>query len=220
MQYIPTLQWHDSFYLPQTETHQFIARLYHEFIQATIPILVQKMFTRLLNLTIAVCVTVAISATAQAQVTCGNTGAAGTNCTPAGTTATVTVQRVVFMSVAPAAAALTAPTNADFVGGGTTTKIDLAAQAVTVRANATWAMTIKGSAWTGTGNNAKLIADLGWSKTGGAPFTAMTNGAVALNNGAATASTITTLAYQTNWALVSDSPGTYTMALTFTLTAP
>jgi len=178
------------------------------------------MFTKLSHLALAVCVTVALSATSQAQATCGNTGAAGITCTPAGTQTTVTVQRVVFMSIAPAAAALTAPTNLDFVAGGTTVKVDLAAHVVTVRANATWALTIKGSAWTGTGNNAKAIGDLAWSKTGGAPFTAMTNAAVALNNGVATASVITTLAYQTNWALVSDSPGTYTMALTFTITAP
>jgi len=89
-----------------------------------------------------------------------------------------------------------------------------------VRANSAWTLTVKGAAWTGTGNTAKLIADLTWSKTGGAPFTAMTNAAVTLNSGIATASVVTNVTYLTNWALVSDSPGTYLMALTFTLTAP
>lgn len=178
------------------------------------------MLNKLVRTSIALSVTLGLAVSAQAQATCGNTGAAGVNCAPAGTTATATVQRIVLVSVNPAAAALTAPTNLDFVGGGTTTKVDLAAHVITVKANATWAMTVKGAAWTGTGNNAKLISDLGWSKTGAAPFTAMTNAAVALANGTATASNITTLAYQTNWALASDSPGTYVMALTFTITAP
>lgn len=179
-----------------------------------------KSIHRLSSAALVLAATFAFSASVQAQATCGTTGAAGVNCAPAATTATTTLSRIIFLSVNPAAAALTAPTDVDFVGGGTTTKTDLAAHVLTVRANSAWTMTVKGAAWTGTGNNAKLIGDLGWSKTGAAPFTAMTNAAVALAAGGATASTVTTLAYQTAWALVSDTPGTYVMALTFTITAP
>jgi hypothetical protein len=125
------------------------------------------------------------------------------------------------MSVSPASAALTAPTDLDFTGGGTVVKQDLSLQAVTVRANATWSMTMQGSAWTGTGNNAKAIGDLTWSKNGIAgPFAAMTSSAVALNNGGATANAVTTLTFRTTWTLATDTPGTYTMNITFVGTAP
>lgn len=179
-----------------------------------------KMLRNLNRSLLAVCVTVGLSASVQAQATCGNTGGAGTNCSPAGTQATTTVQRIVFMSITPAVATLTAPTNADFTAGGTTTKTDLAAQTVTVRANASWSLTIQGASWTGTGNNSKSVGDLKWSTTGGAPFTDMTTGTATLATGSATSGSNTTIGYQTAWALASDSPGTYVMALTFTLTAP
>jgi hypothetical protein len=179
-----------------------------------------KNLHRLSTAAFALAASVALSPSAQAQATCGTTGAAGVTCAPAATTAATTVSRIIFLSVNPAAAALTAPTDVDFAGGGTTNKTDVAAHVLTVRTNANWTLTVKGAAWTGTGNNAKPISDLAWSKTGAAPFTAMTTTAVTVNTGAATASTITTLAYQTAWALVTDTPGTYVMALTFTLTAP
>jgi hypothetical protein len=115
---------------------------------------------------------------------------------------------------------LTAPTNTDFTGGGTATKTDLGAQVVSVRANAAWTLTIRGAAWTGSGNNGKLVADLNWTSTGGGAWNSMTTSAATLASGVATAGTDTTVGYRTAWSLTSDTPGTYTMALTFTITAP
>lgn len=168
---------------------------------------------------LALCVTVALSATARAQATCGATAAAP-SCAPAGTQVTTTVQRIVYISITNPAFTLTAPTNTDFTGGGTTQKTDLAAQVVTVRANAAWTLTIQGAAWTGTGNNAKLVADLNWTSNGGALWNAMTVAAVTLATGAASAGANTTVGYRTDWSLTSDTPGTYTMALTFTVSSP
>ena len=133
---------------------------------------------------------------------------------------TTTVQHVVFISVTNPSFSLTAPTNADFTAGGTTSKTDLGAQVATVRANAPWTLTVRGAAWTGTGNNAKLVGDLDWTSNGGGAWTSMTTSAVTLASGAATGGTDTTVGYQTAWSLTSDTPGTYTMAVTFTITAP
>jgi hypothetical protein len=170
----------------------------------------------------AFCATVLCAGAAQAQATCGNTLVANATCTPAATNVTTTLNRIVYMSISPASAALTAPTDVDFTGSGTTTKTDLAAHVITVRANSSWNLSIQGAAWTGTGNNSKAIGDLTWSINGNAgPFTPVTNAAVNIvTAGTPTGSTITTIAYKTTWALATDSPGTYSMALTFTLTAP
>lgn len=157
---------------------------------------------------------------AAAQATCGVARTAPTSCEPAGTQITTTVQRMVYLSITSPSFSLTTPTNADFTGGGTTTKTDLGAQVVTVRANAAWTITIRGAAWTGTGNNAKLVTDLNWTSNGGGAWNAMTSSAVSLASGTATAGTGTTVGYRTAWSLTSDRPGTYSMALTFTVSAP
>ena len=163
--------------------------------------------------------TAAFAAAAQAQATCGATGATP-SCAPAGTTVTTTVQRIVYISMAPASAPLTAPDNTDFTGGGTTTKDNLGAQVATIRSNAAWTLTVQGAAWTGSGNNAKAVGDLTWTITGGAPFTAMTTSAVSVTAGAVTAAATVTIGYRTAWSLTTDAPGTYTMALIYTMAAP
>ena len=177
------------------------------------------MSRRLAIIVSTVLVTAAAVPSAHAQATCGATGAAP-SCSPAGTQITTTVQRIVFLSITNPSVSLTAPTNTDFAAGGTTTKTDLGAQVITVRANSAWTLNVQGAAWTGTGNNAKAVGDLEYTKNAGTSWTTMTTSAVALTTGTATAGANTTVGYRTTWALVSDTPGTYTMALTFTLSSP
>ncbi|HVT39053.1 MAG TPA: hypothetical protein VHE78_08405 [Gemmatimonadaceae bacterium] len=177
------------------------------------------MFGRFSMSSLTAVVMAAATATVQAQATCGATGAAP-SCSPAGVQVTTTVQRIVFLSITPASFTLTAPTNADFVASGTTTKVDLGAHVATVRANAAWTLTIQGAAWTGTGNNAKAVADLEYTKNGGTSYTTTTTSAVSLTTGAASGGTTVTVGYRTTWTLATDSPGTYTMPLTYTLSSP
>lgn len=164
--------------------------------------------------------TIAFAGAAQAQATCGATAAANASCAPAGTQVSTTVQKIVYISITNPSVALTAPTNLDFTGGGTTTKADLAAQVATIRTNAAWTLTVQGAAWTGSGNNAKLVGDLAWTTNAGALYTALTTSAVSVTTGAATAAATVTIGYRTAWSLTSDTPGTYTMGLTYTLAAP
>jgi hypothetical protein len=177
------------------------------------------MLRRFLAGSVALAALATIGATAGAQATCGNTAASNATCSPAGTTVSATVQRIVFMSITNPAFSLTAPTDLNFTAGGTTTITDDPAQTVVVRANAAWNLQIKGAAWTGTGNNSKAVGDLAWSKDGGG-YTAMTTSNAAYATGSATGGLSMTVGYRTAWSLTSDTPGTYNMALTFTLTAP
>jgi hypothetical protein len=162
---------------------------------------------------------VVFAATAQAQTSCGATNAVTATCSPAGAQVTTTVQKIVRLTVNPASAALTAPTDVTFAASGVGTVVDAGLHVLTVRANVNWAVTITGSAWTGSGNNAKAIGDLEWTINGGTSYTTTTNAAVSLTTGAATASAVTTVGYRTTWNLVSDGPGTYTMGLTFTISS-
>ena len=175
------------------------------------------MLSRLSISTAAAFVMTSLAATAQAQTSCGNTSATTATCSPAGAQVTTTVLKIVRLTVTPASAALTAPTDANFTAGGTADVDDAALHSLLVRANVPWAITVTGSAWTGTGNNAKAIGDLKWTIDGGTTYTSMTNAAVSLTTGSASAGATTTVGYRTHWILTSDGPGTYTMALTFTI---
>lgn len=177
------------------------------------------MLRRLTHTVLAAGLTTLLATAAQAQATCGASGATP-SCTPTGTQVTGTLQRIVFLSVTNPSFGLTMPTDVDFLAAGSVAKADLGAQVVTVRANATWTLTLQGAAWTGTGNNGKSVGDLEWTKNGGTNWTTMTTSAATLATGAPTAGSGTTVGYRTTWTLTTDTPGTYTMGLTFTLSSP
>lgn len=160
-----------------------------------------------------------LAAPAHAQAACGDTGATA-SCSLSGVTVTTTVQNIVYMAIDVNNFGLTAPTGADFSGGSTATITDATAQTLTVKANAAWTLTVKGAAWSGTGNNSKAPGDLSWNVNGGGTFTAMTTSAATVLTGSATGSTTAAIGYKTTWNLTTDTPGTYTMALTYTLSAP
>jgi len=173
------------------------------------------------NIATALTLSAAFAAAAQAQATCGATTTSGSStCTLSGTSVTGTLGKIVYVSLTNPAYGLTMPTDLDFTAAGTVNKVDAAAQVATIRANANWTLTIKGAAWTGTGNNSKTVGDIAWTTNGGGSYTALTTGNVTLSSGSPTQAATATIGYRTTWALDSDSPGTYSMALTFIMTAP
>jgi len=137
----------------------------------------------------------------------------------------MTAGRVVRVQVSAGSTALTAPTPADFDGGLNSTT----GPSLTVSANAAWTLHIRASAalWTATNTSpgapartTKPAADLKWSTASNGTFNALTTTDVLLVGGSATASSATTLYFQTlyNWTL--DTPGNYSLAVILTLTSP
>ena|SRR6267143_1575629 len=137
----------------------------------------------------------------------------------------MTAGRVVRVQVSAGSTALTAPTPADFDGGLNSTT----GPSLTVSANAAWTLHIRASAalWTATNTSpgapartTKPAGDLKWSTASNGTFNALTTTDVLLVGGSATASSATTLYFQTlyNWTL--DTPGNYSLAVILTLTSP
>lgn len=99
-----------------------------------------------------------------------------------------------------------------------------AAMTLQVAGNRSWVVTASGAAtWTSTGALAwsgKPVTDLRWSATAGVAGTPLSTTAVTVLSGNATASSSLTLYWTSalSWAL--DKPGSYSMPVTLTLTAP
>lgn len=155
------------------------------------------------------------------------------NCTATGAPAScslpgsvsMTAGRVVQLQVSAASTALAAPTTADFDAGFNAT----AGPTLTVSANASWTLSLRASSplWTATNTSPgapartnKPAGDLKWSTASNGAFASLTTGDVNLVSGAATASSATSLYFQTlyNWTL--DTPGSYSLAVVLTLTSP
>jgi len=120
---------------------------------------------------------------------------------------------------------LTAPTPADFDAGFNSTT----GPSLTVSANAPWTLQVRSSAalWTATNTSAgaparttKPAADLKWSTASNGTFSALSTTDVLLVGGSATASSATTLYFQTLYSWTLDTPGNYSLAVILTLTSP
>jgi hypothetical protein len=137
----------------------------------------------------------------------------------------MTAGRVVLLQVSAGSTALTPPTPADFDNGFNATT----GPTLTVSANAAWTLHLRASSafWSATNTSAgaparttKPAADLKWSTASNGAFSALTTTDVNLVTGAATASNVTSLYFQTlyNWTL--DTPGNYSLSVVLTLTSP
>jgi hypothetical protein len=179
------------------------------------------MFRRLSTLAATAFVATALTAaTAAAQATCGNTGAAGVNCSPAGTTITTTVQRIIFLSVNPEDATLTAPDNTHFVSSGTAAITNANLHVLTARSNASHNITLTAGSWTQPGGGDKVVGDVEFDVNAGG-YNAMTGSAQTVITGAAATGGATyNISYRTTWRIAGSPPGAYTLPLTFTITAP
>ena len=157
------------------------------------------------------------------QAQCFANGNGGT-CNQTGSVS-MTAGRVIRLQMTAGATALTAPTPTDFDAGFNATT----GPTLTVSANAAWTLSLRSSAtfWTATNTSpgapartTKPAGDLRWGTASGGPFSALTTTDVNLVTGAATASSATTLYFQTLYDWTLDTPGIYSLSIVLTLTAP
>jgi len=142
-------------------------------------------------------------------------------------TASVTVGALVKLGMGTAVTALTNPT-ADDVAAGNVLAND--GPSFTIKANRSWTLKIKSqnaTNWTYAGSDfgVKPISDLSWSIASGGAFAAITGSDVTFTSGASsTNGTVAQAFFKTSWVSdftsASNAPGTYTLPIVFTLTAP
>jgi hypothetical protein len=159
----------------------------------------------------------------QASAQCsGNAGTCNTT-----NTASVTVGALVKLGMTSTATALTNPT-ADDVDAGNV--IPNAGPSFTIKANRSWTLKIKSqnaANWTYVGSDAgvKPIGDLAWSTASGGTFAAITAADATFTSGASSTNGAAAQAFfRTSWTSdftsASNAPGTYSLPIVFTLTAP
>ena len=141
-------------------------------------------------------------------------------CTVNGTI-TVSVGTTYRLLLSATSTTLTPPTLAAFAAGHQ----DNVGPSLTVSANRPWQVSISPAAatWTGSGgaSTTKAASDLTWALAVAGPYQAL-SGSANLFSGTqgATASRSAQMYYRTLWSLSADQPGTYTLAVVFTITAP
>ncbi len=160
----------------------------------------------------------------QANAQCsGNAGSCNTT-----NTASVTVGALVKLGMTSATTALTNP-SADQVDAGLA--LDNAGPSFTIKANRSWTLKIKASPavagfWDYVGSNSgqKPISDLAWATSAGGSYAAITASDVAFTSGATSNGTAAQAFFRTSWTndftSASNAPGTYSLPIVFTLTAP
>jgi hypothetical protein len=161
------------------------------------------------------------SSNANAQCS-GNAGTCNTT-----NTASVTVGALVKLGMSATTTSLTNPTADDVDAGAVIADVG---PSFTIKANRSWTLKIKSqnaANWTYAGSNSgvKPISDLSWSTAAAGTYAAIsatdatfTSGASASNGAAAQAF------FKTSWlsdfTSASNAPGTYSLPIVFTLTAP
>jgi len=141
------------------------------------------------------------------------------------TTTTMTAGTVLQLTLSASSTALTAPATADYDAGFVANNGPTA----TVRANRSWTLRIASSAatWTATSTQPgvtaranKPAADLQWSTSPAGSFVGLAVVGAAAAGAGATSGTTTSIYFHTlyNWTL--DTPGNYSLAVVFTLSAP
>ena len=160
----------------------------------------------------------------QANAQCsGNAGSCNTT-----NTASVSVGSLVKLGMSSATTTLTSPT-ADQVDAGATVGPD-AGPNFTIKANRSWTLKIKSANatnWTyaGSESGVKPISDLLWADASGGTYAAITASDVTFASGASsTNGTAAQPFFKTLWTAdftsASNAPGTYSLPIVFTLTAP
>lgn len=142
-------------------------------------------------------------------------------------TASATVNALVKLGMSATTTTLSAPT-ADQVDVGAT--LGDAGPTFTIKANRSWTLNIRtsnASTWTyvGTASGSKPISDLTWSNAVAGTYAAIsTSDALFLSGAAATNGTPAQAFFKTVWAAgftqASNAPGTYSLPIVFSLTAP
>lgn len=159
----------------------------------------------------------------QASAQCsGNAGSCNTT-----NTASVSVNALVKLGLSSATTTLTSPT-ADQVEVGA--NIADAGPSFTIKANRSWTLNIKttnASNWTYVGSNGgtKPISDLTWSNAVAGSYVGISSTDALFTSGAsATNGAAAQVFFKTVWAAgftqPSNAPGTYSLPVVFTLSAP
>ena len=159
----------------------------------------------------------------QANAQCsGNAGSCNTT-----NTASVTVGALVKLGMTTTTTALTNPTADDVDAGNVLAD---AGPSFTIKSNRSWTLKIKSqnaANWTyaGSFSGVKPIGDLAWSTAVGGTFAAITGSDATFASGlSSTNGTAAQAFFKTSWlsdfTSASNAPGTYTLPIVFTLTAP
>jgi hypothetical protein len=159
----------------------------------------------------------------QANAQCsGNAGTCNTV-----NTASVTVGALVKLDMSSASTALTNPTADDVDAGNVLAD---AGPSFTIKANRSWTLKIKSqnaANWTYAGSNSgvKPISDLSWATSAAGTYAAISNtDATFLSSASSSNGTIAQAFFKTSWlndfTSASNAPGTYSLPIVFTLTAP
>jgi hypothetical protein len=156
-----------------------------------------------------------------ALVAGASTAAQAQTCTTAGCTVNHTVSAtaptILKLSLSSATTTLTNPVEADFDGAA----ISDAGPSVSLKSNTSAHAQISSTAtWTGTGYNSKSIGDLEW-KVGAGAFAPISGTATDITTlGAGTGNRSANITWGTLWHSATDTPGTYSLVVTFTLASP
>jgi hypothetical protein len=130
-------------------------------------------------------------------------------------TVSLTLGKYATLSINNATTTLATPSAAQF---GDPAGVTTTGPTVTVSSNTGWTLTASAAAgWTGTGNNSKPVTDIK-AKVGSGSFTAFPFTA-GTNPGASSAATVA-MSYNTIYNFLTDTPGTYSLIVTYSLTAP
>ena len=170
-----------------------------------------------IKLGLGVVAALAVLAQAARAQTCAGAGPCNVD-----NTASVSVPTILRLTISPTTTTtLGSPTETDYDAGFR----DDPGPVATVKANRPWNLQISALAatWTGVGALAratKPAGDLQWNR--GAGFTALTTtpASVYLSSQAAGGAQVTTFTYRVVWSWALDTPGDYTLAVRFTVTAP
>lgn len=151
-------------------------------------------------------------------------GAAPGNCS-ASTAATLTVGKVVQLTLATTASVLATPTVADYTTGYLTGT----GQLVSIRSNASVVVQVaaRTATWTATNTTAGVTAwvtkpstDLQLAPSTTGPFTPLTTGGYTLRSSGATGTLDLPVVYKVLLAWGTDTPGQYSLDVVYTVTAP
>lgn len=174
----------------------------------------------------AVVTLIALMPTAlRAQLSCSISGTAG-KCSPnvsLSVPATITNPALLAFTVSPSTTltATATVTDMDVVTGMSTGSV----ATITVQGNRTFSISVKGNSalWTATGVGAwasKPVSDLHWSLTPTGASTALSTTASTLMTGSPSSGTPVSVYFRPVVHWLTDTPGNYTMGITFTVTAP
>jgi hypothetical protein len=150
-----------------------------------------------------------LARTAVAQQTCNG----GASC-PLTVSATATINSVARLSISSPTTTLTTPSVADF---GSATGVNSTGPTLTVKSNTGYTLTASAasSTWSG-GNNNKPATDLKMTVNGASPIALGQVG----QSANATGGTTFTIGYNTIYSFTVDTPGSYSLVVKYTLSAP